>query len=179
MRGRTAAAMTLVGIAAAVMTGCSARPGATEPTPQPAQAAGSVAATVPAQLNFTAKTVEGQEFAGTTLAGKPVVFWFWTPWCPTCQAEAPEVAKVARDNPDVTFVGVSAQDDVAAMKQFIDKYGTGVFPNIADLDGAVWQRFGVTGQPSFALVSRDGTVEMIRGPLSKWDLVVNVANLKH
>ena len=139
----------------------------------------SAAPTLPAQLEFTARTVDGADFSGTTLAGKPAVFWFWTPWCPTCQAEAAEVAKVARDNPDVTFVGVAAQGDVPAMKEFMHKYGIGVFPNIADLDGAVWQRFGVTGQPSFALIGRDGTVEMVHGPLSKWDLAVNVANLKH
>jgi thiol-disulfide isomerase/thioredoxin len=179
MRGRRAVVLALVSITAAVMTGCSPGPGTAESTPQPAPPSGSAAATVPERLDFTAKTVDGTDFSGATLAGKPVVFWFWTPWCPTCQAEAPEVAKVARDNPDVVFVGVSAQADVPAMKQFMDRYGTGVFPNIADLDGTVWQRFGVTGQPSFALVSRDGTVEMIRGPLSKWDLVVNVANLKH
>jgi thiol-disulfide isomerase/thioredoxin len=164
---------------AALVTGCSAAPGTVQATTESAAASGSAAVTLPDQLNFTAKTVDGQTFSGAALAGGPVVLWFWTPWCPTCQAEAPDVAKVARDNPDVTFVGVAGQDDVAAMKRFMDRYGTGVFPNIADLDGAVWQRFGVTGQPSFALVRRDGTVEMIRGPLSQWDLVVNVANLKH
>ena len=179
MPRRTAVALAMVGITAAVLTGCSARPGSAEPAAQPVPASGSTAAMVPMQLKFIAKPVEGQTFSGATLAGKPVVFWFWTPWCPTCQAEAPEVAKVARNNPDVTFVGVSAQDEIAAMKQFMDKYGTGAFPNIADLDGAVWERFGVTGQPSFALIHRDGTVEMISGPLSQWDLVVNVTNLKH
>ena len=176
-------AVGLLGTAVALTTGCAAGGGAAG-TASSSLSSASVSASenavaAPAQLNFVAKTVTGEEFSGASLAGKPAVLWFWTPWCPTCQGEAPEVAKVARDNPDVTFVGVSAQDQIPAMKEFADKYGTGIFTNIADVDGAVWQRFGVTGQPSFALISRDGSIEMVRGPLSEPDLAVQVANLKH
>ncbi|HCT80632.1 MAG TPA: hypothetical protein DGT23_29515 [Micromonosporaceae bacterium] len=34
-------------------------------------------------------------FEGKTLAGKPAVLRFWAPWCPTCAAEAPDVAQAA------------------------------------------------------------------------------------
>src|SRR3712207_5182699 len=50
---------------------------------------------VPEQLNFSAKTVDGQEFSGASLAGKPALLWFWAPWCPKCQAEAPTIAEAA------------------------------------------------------------------------------------
>ena len=37
----------------------------------------------PAVLDFTSETVAGEPFDGADLAGKPTVFWFWAPWCPT------------------------------------------------------------------------------------------------
>ncbi|MGH8775288.1 MAG: TlpA disulfide reductase family protein [Jiangellaceae bacterium] len=46
-------------------------------------------------LTFTATTVDGEQFAGSSLAGRPAVLWFWAPWCPTCVAEAPDVLAVA------------------------------------------------------------------------------------
>lgn len=137
----------------------------------------SSTAAVPAELNFTAKTVGGQEFSGQALAGKPAVFWFWAPWCPTCQREAPEVAEAARANPEATFVGVAALDQEPAMQEFIDKYDIGFFTNIADVDGAVWQRFGVTAQPAFAFVGADGSVDVVRGTLGAPTLNTRISTL--
>ncbi|MDT5327276.1 MAG: hypothetical protein QOF25_4428, partial [Mycobacterium sp.] len=48
---------------------------------------------------FTGTTLAGQPFDGSSLAGKPAVLWFWTPWCPFCNAEAPSVSAVAAANP--------------------------------------------------------------------------------
>lgn len=179
---RLAYALGILGTAVGLSAGCaSGGGGAGTATSAPAPASASVTSTAvaaPTQLDFVAKTVSGQEFSGATLVGKPAVFWFWTPWCPTCQGEAPEVAKLAKANPDITFVGVSAQDQVPAMQEFIDRYGTGLFTNIADVDGAVWQRFGVTAQPAFAFVGGDGSVDVVPGPLPESDLAAQVADLK-
>src|SRR5687768_12981967 len=46
---------------------------------------------VPALLRFTGTTLQGEAFDGAGLAGSPVVFWFWAPWCPKCQADGPSV----------------------------------------------------------------------------------------
>lgn len=179
---RIAYGLGVLVIAAGLTAGCSSGDGGTgtaissqSPTSAPFT---ENQVSLPTQLEFVAKTVGGEQFAGSSLAGKPAVFWFWTPWCPTCQGEAPEVAKLAKANPDITFVGVSAQDQVPAMQEFVDKYGTGAFTNIADVDGAVWQRFGVTAQPAFAFVGGDGSVDVVRGPLPESDLAAQVAKLK-
>lgn len=181
-------------ITAGVVAGCGgpSGEGATATSSAPAQVASSAVpsnaapsdelsapapAAVPAELKFTAKTVGGQEFSGRTLAGKPVVFWFWTPWCPTCQREASEVAKAARANPEATFVGVAALDQESAMQEFVDKYDLGFFTNIADVDGAVWQRFGVTAQPAFAFVGADGSVDVLRGTLGEPALNTRISTL--
>jgi len=178
---KTVYALALLGTTIGLVAGCGGTSGnsasVAPSAPSGDVSAPSSAAAVPEQLNFTAKTVNGPDFSGSTLAGKPAVFWFWAPWCPTCQREAPGVAKVARANPEATFVGVAALDQVPAMQEFVDKYDVGFFTNIADVDGAVWQRFGVTSQPAFAFVSADGSVDVVRGTLSEPALSTRVSTL--
>lgn len=178
---RIAYALALLGTTIGLVAGCGATGGNTA-SPTSTVAPGGLStplsvAAVPTQLNFTAKTVDGQAFSGATLTGKPVVLWFWAPWCPTCQREAPHIAKAAHDNPAVTFVGVAALDQLPAMQEFVNTYDIGFFANIADVDGAVWQRFGVTAQPAFAFVSPDGSVDVIRGTLSGSALNTRISTL--
>ena len=56
-------------------------------------------ASAESQLDFTGTTVTGAPFNGSSLQGKPAVLWFWTPWCPFCNQEAPSVSQVAAANP--------------------------------------------------------------------------------
>ncbi|WP_196812267.1 redoxin family protein [Nocardia sp. CNY236] len=144
--------------------------------PSTSASAAANAAPVPNQLQFTATTIDGAEFSGASLAGRRTVLWFWTPWCPTCQREASMIAETADAYPDVQFVGVAAQDDVPAMREFVSEYGV-KFPTIADTDGAVWQRFGVTAQPAFAFISKYSDVDIVPGTLSEADLAAQIAAL--
>ncbi|OLF08786.1 hypothetical protein BLA60_22530 [Actinophytocola xinjiangensis] len=114
---------------------------------------------VPELLRFQAKTIDGETFDGADLHGAPAMLWFWAPWCPTCQAEAPTIAEVAKTE-GVRFVGVAAQDEVPAMREFVDRFGLGTFPHLADRDASIWKRFGVDYQPAYAFVSADGAVEV-------------------
>lgn len=169
--------VALAGVVGIVLVGCGvADPPATAPqlasTGVSASAGGATAVKVPEQLRFTAKTVDGADFSGESLAGRKALFWFWTPWCPRCQGEAEDIAAAAKENGDrVSFVGVAAQDQVPAMRRFIDKHGLGSFPHIADTDGAVWRRFGVLEQPAHAFIWPDGTVELARGQLPTDELL--------
>lgn len=134
-------------------------------------------APVPTQLQFTASTVDGRPFSGASLLGKPAVLWFWAPWCPVCEREAPTVAKVAAEHPSVAFVGVAAQDQLPAMRQFVDRYQLGAFPQLADSDAAIWARFGVVAQPAFAFVGAAGHIDVVEGPLTQLELTNRIAAL--
>ncbi|MFD5830357.1 TlpA family protein disulfide reductase [Lentzea sp. NPDC060358] len=134
-------------------------------------------APTPEKFRFTAKTLDGAEFRGEKLVGQPVVLWFWAPWCPSCNAEAPMIAKVAQRHDKVQFVGVAARDQLDAMKKFVADHGMNGFPSLADLDGSVWQRFGVTAQPTFAFVRPDGSVELLAGSPTEEDLDAKVSSL--
>jgi thiol-disulfide isomerase/thioredoxin len=145
--------------------------GTPESTPKPAPKP------VPEKLRFTGKTVDGKEFSGASLAGKPALLWFWAPWCSNCQAEAPTIAQAAKDT-KVQFVGVAAQDQVPAMQDFVQRFDLGSFPHLADTDADVWKRFGVSYQPAYAFVSSNGDIEVETDILEHQELLDRVAALR-
>lgn len=117
------------------------------------------------RLQFTGTTLAGAPFNGATLQGKPAVLWFWTPWCPFCNQEAPAVSQVAAANPAVTFVGIAARSDTAAMQGFVNRYNL-AFTNLNDADGALWARFDVPWQPAYLFVRPDGSTTFVNNPTS-------------
>ena len=139
--------------------------------PEAETSASSDASEVPEELNFTADTVDGATFDGRSIAGRDAVVYFWAPWCPICRREAPGLASVVADFPDLTFVTVGgSSQDRDAMAGFVDDVGFGAFPNVADESGEVWTRFGVTYQYTYAFVDDTGIVELVTGPLDEADL---------
>ena len=53
---------------------------------------------------------------------------------------------------DQAIVGVAGRDSLAEMQSFVDRHELGDVVNVADVDGSVWERFGVFGQPTWAFV---------------------------
>lgn len=122
-------------------------------------------------LAFTATTLAGEDLDAATLAGEPVVLWFWTPWCTICRAEAPGIARVAADlDGQVTFVGVPGFGEEADMRAFVEDTGTAGLEHLVDADGSLWQRFEVVSQPAFAFVAADGSMEVFAGALGEQGL---------
>lgn len=39
--------------------------------------------------------------------------------------------------------------------------------NVSDTDNSVWERYGVTGQPIYAFIDDDGSVEVTRLPVTE------------
>jgi thiol-disulfide isomerase/thioredoxin len=132
------------------------------------------------RLNFTGTTLSGAPFNGASLQGKPAVLWFWAPWCPFCNAEAPGVSQVSASNPKVTFVGIAGRSDVGAMQNFVSRYNLN-FTNLNDSDGSLWARYSVPWQPAYVFYSADGSSTFINNPLAampQQELADHVAALK-
>lgn len=155
-------------------TQSQAAPDPTESTPDSEATEKAAKPTVVEELRFTAETVNGDPFDGTTLAGKDAVLWFWAPWCTECRREAPHVAKSQADNADVVFVGVAGLGETNDMRDFVDDYNVDAFTHLADLDGSLWQRFGVVQQPAYAFIDDSGKIEVYRGELGEDGLAEHV-----
>lgn len=157
--------------AATTVTGPASVPG---PEPTPAASGAPLADA----LRFSSATVSGETFDGASLAGRPAVLWFWAAWCPRCRAAAPHVAAVQADYAGkVNVVGVAGlRSGRDSMTAFVRETGIGAFPSLADDEGAVWRKFGVTAQEFFVIIDSSGTI-IHKGPLSSGDLRDRVAAL--
>ncbi|MFG2191945.1 redoxin family protein [Streptomyces sp. NPDC048639] len=134
---------------------------------------------VPATLRFRGTTLDGKSFDGAALAGKPVALWFWAPWCGSCRGQAPQAAELARTyKGKVHVIGVAGLDTTGSMKSFVSSRKVGGFPHVADEQGAVWKKFGITQQSSFVLLDGKGKVVhsgVPAGPGELDDLVAKLA----
>ncbi|MCP9950960.1 TlpA family protein disulfide reductase [Actinomadura madurae] len=162
---------------AIVLTACggeTAEPGvaassATVSAPTSAASSKAPVKEAPALLRFQGAKLDGTAFDGKSLAGRPVVLWFWAPWCPKCQAEGPAVAKAAQKYGDkVAFVGVAGLDkDKAAMERFVSRTGTSGIVQLDDRTGALYKHFKVTSQSSYLIVNPEGGSHPAVGPLDE------------
>jgi thiol-disulfide isomerase/thioredoxin len=143
--------------------------GSSTPTAEPTKAP------VPDTLKFAGTTVEGQPFDGASLAGKPVLLWFWAPWCPTCRSQADDVSAIANDYAGrVAVIGVgSLSKDAEAIRQFAENAPGPV--HLDDQSGDVFRHFGVVEQSSFVLLDAEGRKAWSVGYGGSDDLAEQVA----
>ncbi|MBC6459437.1 TlpA family protein disulfide reductase [Actinomadura sp. HBU206391] len=167
-------------------TGAGTATGASSPAPaatgaaSPGQSPGDGRLrALPAQLRFEGTTLDGRHFTGSDLAERPVVFWFWAPWCPKCASEGPDVAAVAEKYGDrVAFVGVAGLDrSKDQMRRFVSRTGTGDITQLDDRTGRLYKHFKVTSQSSYVFMTRAGSTTRDSGPLSASALEQRVRGL--
>ncbi len=171
LAGSLLAVLTLLGVAAcSTSTGSRGTPGASVATTGESSPF--------AHLGAVPKTVDGATFDAASLTGRPVVLWFWAPWCTICRGEAPTVAKIAAEfDGQVEFVGVAGLDTVSAMAQFVEQTGTGDITHLADTDGTIWREYGVAVQPAFAFITSDGRADVRVGSLGEAALRARVVEV--
>ncbi len=148
------AVVSMVVVAALALTGCGATGGGPQPEPR-----GAGTASADGGYDFTVATIDGATFDGRGLAGKPAVLWFWAPWCPTCLGQAKQVNALAADySGKAAVVGVAGLGTVPEMREFVGLAKLSGFPQLADEQGVVWKRFGMTAQSTFVVLDAEGAV---------------------
>lgn len=102
--------------------------------------------------------------ATTTLAealepsdGKPLLAWFWAPFCPTCRGEAPVLDEFMAANADrVSLVGIGTRDDLEYAEEFLATTGVQNFPLLWEGTGRSWVDNAVAAQPYMILFDASG-----------------------
>ena len=118
---------------------------------------------LPVARRKPAPALEVTAFDGRTvslagLRGRPVVVSFFESWCGICQAEQPDLTKVAGDFAGrVGFVGVSYHDTVAAGRAYQRRFKV-PYPLANDASGRTWARWRVPYQPVVVLVDQHGRI---------------------
>jgi thiol-disulfide isomerase/thioredoxin len=160
----------LVAALVLLLTGCGTQ---SDSTASPGS--GAAGASRVADLDFSGTTLDGQQFDGHALSGKPAVLWFWAPWCPTCRAQIPNVSALAEQyDGRLSVVGVGGLDSAGAIEEIAAQ-----IPHVAHLvddEGAVWRHFGVTAQSTYTVIAADGRI-VSEGYLDDGNLNALVAEL--
>jgi peroxiredoxin len=102
---------------------------------------------------FDGRTVTLDQFRG-----RPAVVSFFESWCPICQAEQPDLTRVAKEFAGrAGFVGVSNHDTVAAGRAYARRYEV-PYPLANDASGKTWARWRVPYQPVTVVVDKQGRI---------------------
>jgi thiol-disulfide isomerase/thioredoxin len=130
--------------------------------------------------------------------GKTYVVEFWATWCGPCRESIPHLTKLQKDNKQVTFIGVSIDEETKEVKPFVDEMGDKMDYRVAidarDGDAGRMARSWLEassrdGIPAAFIVNGDGRIAWIghpgdiEGPLDdivagKWDLAAEAAEYK-
>jgi thiol-disulfide isomerase/thioredoxin len=101
----------------------------------------------------------GGEFALSTLASSetPTLLWFWAPWCPVCNGEAPKLERFAAENGNaVRILAIGGRDQAANGPPFVAEHGLESPTVLFDESMAVWDAYKIAGQPVAVLLDREG-----------------------
>jgi thiol-disulfide isomerase/thioredoxin len=92
---------------------------------------------------LSGKTIMGGSASLAQYKGKVVVINFWGSWCAPCRAEAPNLARAAKEDAHlgVQFLGINTRDlGIANAARFDKTFGI-TYPSIFDPDGKLLLRF--------------------------------------
>jgi thiol-disulfide isomerase/thioredoxin len=120
---------------------------------------------------FTLPDLQGHAVSLGSFSGRPTLVNFWATWCPPCNAELPDLQRLAAEHPDcLSVVGVALEsggaDEVAA---FARRKGL-TYPLLLD-DGAVAHSYQVESLPRSVLLDSAQRVVMT------WDGVIDPAEV--
>ena len=75
------------------------------------------------------------------------------------------------------IIGVASRDSIEQMEAFVADTGVDTFPHAADVDGDVWEFYGISSQPAFVFINDDGTFDILLGSLDEDGLTERVEQL--
>lgn len=114
--------------------------------------------------------------------GKPVVFNYWTTWCPYCLEEMPDFEEVYKEYGDkVTFMMIDVNgggnDTIPEAKAYIEEMEYS-FPVYFDTDLSATYAYGVGSFPTTGIIDTDGNLYYCQaGMLTKDRLITMIEDI--
>jgi cytochrome c biogenesis protein CcmG/thiol:disulfide interchange protein DsbE len=108
---------------------------------------------------FDLETPSGGDLTLDGFRGRPLVLNVFASWCPPCREELPRIAKAARAQRDVAFVGVDEQEAVEIATTFARAMHL-PYPIAID-HGQFAATYGAVSLPETIFVDARGTVRAI------------------
>lgn len=118
------------------------------------------------------KLVDGQSVYLSTFQGKWLVVNYWAKWCKPCLTELPELAVLAKNNPNIIVLGVSFDP---LPKAEVEKFAKELHLNFPMLASFNYQYFGlndIATLPTTLIINPQGQlIETLHGPQTQAGLV--------
>jgi cytochrome c biogenesis protein CcmG/thiol:disulfide interchange protein DsbE len=108
--------------------------------------------------DLTLRTLDGRQVSLRELRGRPVLVNFWATWCAPCRREMPLIEQTAARHPKVAVLLVDERDSRDAARGFANELHIRSSV-LFDGNGAVGDRYGISGLPTTFFIRADGTVE--------------------
>lgn len=119
-------------------------------------------------------TLSGQSFSLDSLRGQPILLNFFTPWCPPCIQETPDLSLFAKEyGSKVHVVLIDRGDGSLLVSSYVNKYHLPNSITVLLNTNDIWsQPYGVTGQPETFLIRPNGVIAYhLIGPLTEPQMV--------
>lgn len=120
---------------------------------------------------FTLPRAGGGTITLRAYRGKGVYLNFFATWCPPCNEETPDIARIAGRyaRRGLVVIGVDEQEDASKALGFIQKYRL-VYPVALD-DAVIRDAYGALGLPVHIFIDRSQTIKLIRiGAMSSGEI---------
>jgi len=114
--------------------------------------------------NFVLADYEGRAVRLSDYRGKTVLLNFWATWCTTCEAEMPDMQRLAEENPDdFVVLAVNQAESRGRAQSWSDARGLTALKFVLDTDEEVTNAYKLpSGLPHSFFIDEHGIVRVVK-----------------